>query len=129
MKESLTVHEHNYRKIIKEADADKYESIFKLQIFAYALPSMERNYQFDVPDSRMELDFAHPSTKVGVEIQGGILNKKRMGHSTGSGITRDIRKMNAAQMKGWVVILLTPQMVEDGSGALLVKRVIDKKSQ
>lgn len=123
--ESLTPHQAHYRKLIKSAESNKYEAIFLLQSATYELPALEHNYKFDLPDSRMEMDFAHVPTKVGVEIQGGIYSNKRTGHSTREGIERDIRKINSAQMKGWLLILLSPQMVIDGSGALLAKEAID----
>lgn len=49
---------------------------------------------------RFRLDFAFPEIKLGIEIDGAIWVSKR-GHSSGSGILRDIQKLNALTESGW----------------------------
>jgi very-short-patch-repair endonuclease len=56
-------------------------------------------------------DFAWPNAQVAVEINGGIWRPG--GHSTGSGITRDITKTTLAQLSGWVLIPLSESHVFD----------------
>lgn len=129
MNENLTIHQKNYRRLAQKANNDKLEASFLFHIRAYGLPDMIRNYRFDEPDSRMEFDFCHLPSKVAVEIQGGIYGPERTGHSTGRGISRDIRKVNTAQIKGWLLLLLTPDMALDGTGALLVKRAITMRAE
>ena len=60
---------------------------------------------------RYRLDFAHPNSRTGIEIQGGVYNRGR--HVTGSGYERDCRKYNLAYTSGWTIFLLTSQMAKD----------------
>ena len=60
---------------------------------------------------RYRLDFAHPSSFIGIEIQGGVYNRGR--HVTGSGYERDCRKYNLAYTSGWTIFLLTSTMAKD----------------
>lgn len=60
---------------------------------------------------RYRLDFAHPSSKTGIEIQGGVYMRGR--HVTGSGYERDCRKYNLAYTSGWTIFLLTSTMAKD----------------
>jgi hypothetical protein len=60
---------------------------------------------------RYRLDFAHPDSCIGIEIQGGVYNRGR--HVTGSGYERDCRKYNLAYTSGWTIFLLTSQMAKD----------------
>lgn len=126
MNEPLTIHQRNYAREIHSAAYKTLENSFALTARAYDLPPLERNYQFDSPDSKMELDYAHVPSKVGVEIQGGIWMKGGA-HARPKNIERDIRKMNAAQMKGWLVILLTSKTAQDGTGAILVGKAIQQR--
>lgn len=96
------------------------------------------------------MDFAHPETKVGVEIQGGtngrtltcfhchrtvVQNVKGrllpvrvpLGHGTGKGLQRDYEKLNAAQERGWVLLQFDADAVQDGSGSELFKRLITER--
>jgi hypothetical protein len=60
---------------------------------------------------RYRLDFAHPLSRIGIEIQGGVYNRGR--HVTGSGYERDCRKYNLAFTSGWTIYLLTATMAKD----------------
>lgn len=61
---------------------------------------------------RWRFDFAWPSLKLAVEIQGGTWIRGR--HARGSGIQQDAEKLNAAQRAGWCVLLFTGADVESG---------------
>jgi hypothetical protein len=62
---------------------------------------------------RYRLDFAHPLSRIGIEIQGGVYNRGR--HVTGSGYERDCRKYNLAFTSGWTIYLLTATMAKDST--------------
>jgi len=65
-----------------------------------------RNHRFH--DTRKwRFDFAFPTQKVAVEIEGGVWAPGRMGHSTGTGIQRDCEKYNEAVVLGWRVLRYT----------------------
>lgn len=52
-------------------------------------------------------DFAIPSLKIAVEINGGVWSNGR--HSRGSGLVLEYEKMRAAAILGWRVLPFTPQ--------------------
>jgi len=60
---------------------------------------------------RYRLDFAHPETRTGIEIQGAVYSGGR--HVRGSGYERDCRKYNIAYTSGWTIFLLTSAMAKD----------------
>lgn len=64
------------------------------------LPPFEREYKFC--DRKWRFDFAWPSIKLAVEIQGG--NFKNGGHNRGASQGRDFEKINEAQLAGWRVL-------------------------
>jgi hypothetical protein len=71
---------------------------------------------------RYRLDFAHPISRVGIEIQGGVYNRGR--HVTGSGYERDCRKYNLAYTSGWTIFLLTSAMAKDSFWHELIARQV-----
>ena len=67
---------------------------------------------------RYRLDFAHLSSKTGVEIQGGVYSRGR--HVTGSGYERDCRKYNLAYTSHWTIFLLTSTMAKDSEWLAMI---------
>lgn len=84
-------------------------------------PTAVREYRFD-PIRKWRFDFAWPDQRVAVELDGGIWTKG--GHSTGSGIMRDMEKSNAAQLSGWLVLRFSDKHLEDGSAIEQTKRAL-----
>lgn len=66
----------------------------------------QRNYFF-MPDRDFELDYAWPSVKVAVEVQG-------MAHRIKGKFKRDIEKRALALMAGWKVIEVDSSAIRDG---------------
>jgi hypothetical protein len=75
---------------------------------------------------RYRLDFAHPISRIGIEIQGGVYNRGR--HVTGSGYERDCRKYNLAYTSGWTIFLLTSAMAKDSFWHELIARQVQRLS-
>lgn len=79
------------------------------------IEAWEKDYQERFAKSkrskRYRLDFAHPLSKTGIEIQGGVYMRGR--HVTGSGYERDCKKYNLAYTSEWTIFLLTSQMAKD----------------
>lgn len=61
------------------------------------------------PPRRWRFDFAHPATRVAIEVQGGSWSNGR--HCRGAGMAADAEKLNAAAIQGWSVFLLTREML------------------
>lgn len=66
----------------------------------------ERQYRFH-PVRQWAFDFAFPNVRLAVEIQGGTAMRGRSGHTSISGMQADYAKYNAAQLRGWRVLLYT----------------------
>jgi hypothetical protein len=71
---------------------------------------LEREYP-GIPNRKFRFDFCHPSTRVAIEIQGGIWVRGR--HSGGVGQLRDFEKLNLAILGGWSVFQLSSEMISD----------------
>lgn len=62
------------------------------------------------PETKHRIDFAESSTKVAIEIEGGIWSNGR--HTRGEGFEADCAKYNRLTMEGWAVIRLTSSMLD-----------------
>ena len=58
------------------------------------------------PERKWRFDFAIPEMKIGIEYNGIMSAKSR--HTTITGYSKDMEKINAAQKLGWVVLQYTP---------------------
>lgn len=74
-------------------------------------PLPEREYPV-CSSRKFRWDFAFPSQRLALEIDGGVWVKG--GHSTGTGILRDMEKLNTGTVNGWRLLRLTPQQVKAG---------------
>lgn len=82
-------------------------------------PPLVPEYRFC--DRRWRFDFAHPDSKLAIEIDGGIWRGSRGGHTSGTGFARDREKDFEAAMGGWTVLRLTPEMARDRA---LLERIV-----
>lgn len=61
------------------------------------------------PTRKWRFDFAIPSARLAIEIDGGVWTSGR--HSRGAGQIADMEKLNAAAILGWRVLRFTPQQI------------------
>lgn len=73
-------------------------------------PELTPEYRF-APPRRWRFDFAHPASRVAIELDGGTWTGGR--HSRGAGYSGDCEKFNAAAALGWLVFRLTSDMLRD----------------
>mgnify|MGYP006935518360 CR=1 FL=1 len=97
------------------------EDEFALQLRAANI-EFEREYRA-APGRKYRWDFLISGLLV--EIQGGTWTKS--GHTTGSGIERDLRKMNLATLHGYAVMAGTADMVHSGELFESVREWLDIK--
>lgn len=105
----LSLWQAHYPQLILErefSDIDSWEKDFQER---YAKSKRSKRYR---------LDFAHPHSCTGIEIQGGVYNRGR--HVTGSGYERDCRKYNIAFAGGWTIFLLTSTMAKDSTWLFVI---------
>lgn len=101
--------------------ASKLEAAIERHLRALKLPACEREYRFH-PTRKWRFDFAWPSRKLAVEVQGGIWIGGK--HSRGAGIEKDAEKLNEAQLLGWVVLLVTPAHIRTGMAVQWIERAL-----
>ena len=65
-----------------------------------------REYRFH-PVRRWRFDYAVPSAKVALEVEGGVWTGGR--HTRGQGFLGDMEKYNTATLMGWKVLRTTPK--------------------
>lgn len=100
------------------------EDQFFDQITLAGLPAPEREHRFH-PSRRWRFDFAWPSWKLAVEIDGGTFARGRTsGHTSISGMARDREKDAEAAILGWAVLRVDAKRVADGTGLEWVRRWI-----
>lgn len=100
---------HTKRTHLEEAFFTRWKQI--KQELAPDARDPEREFYYDRPDSERRFDFAWPEFRVAVEMQGAIWSGGA--HGRGSGIIKDYKKLNDAQVKGWRVIQISVDMLEN----------------
>ena len=85
------------------------------------LPEPETEYRFDAV-RKWRFDFAWPADFVAVEVQGGIYTGGR--ECAVRELSRDMEKINAAQLLGWIVLLATPRQLATLQFAELVRDAV-----
>lgn len=76
---------------------------------------------------RWRFDYAFPSVRVAVEIDGGVWINGR--HNRPSGYLRDMEKFNAAASLGWLVQHFTPQEKFRRTTFAAIAQAIDQQTQ
>lgn len=99
------------QKQMREAEAKKLESKFAAH-WRIRCPEIELTPQYKFHPARKWLfDFAIPTIRLAVEVDGGTWRDERQAHSWGKGVTRDYEKQNAAALAGWSVFRFTTDML------------------
>lgn len=68
-------------------------------------------------------DFAWPRLKVAMEIEGGAWSNGR--HTRGSGFAADLRKYQAAMVRGWTIYRCDYAMLKSGEAYEAIKRILE----
>jgi hypothetical protein len=114
------------KKTRKKLREEELKQSLRFQVMAYGLPAAVEEYRFD-PVRMWRFDFAYPSQRIGIEIEGGVWIQGA--HVRGAHFESDCEKYNAAAVALWHVLRFTPAMIEDGraivtiQSAMLVKGI------
>lgn len=115
----------------KSAYRDTFDMLvmksLNLEIWPEFYFSTERAYRLD---KVIPVDAAGNSVKIGIEIQGGIWLRGKSGHSSGTGIKRDMDKSNLAISLGWTIIKVEPWQIQEphwGQTIELIRKAIESK--
>ena len=99
------------------------EETLAFQIKAIRLPAPEREFKA-VEGRKFKWDFAWPDHSLLLEIQGQIWRKG--GHTTGTGILRDMEKLNLAVLNGWRVLQVAREHIESGQAVKWVQQALSQ---
>lgn len=82
--------------------------------------------EFKIFESRrFKADWRVPGTMVLIEYEGGLFHKGKMGHSSVTGILRDIEKANLCALAGWIVVRVAPNHVESGEALNWIRTAVE----
>ena len=96
------------------------EDTFALHLDVHDI-QYRREYRFH-PERRWRFDFALPSEKIAIEIEGAVWTGGR--HTRGSGFVKDMEKYNHASLLGWRVLRFSPDQVDNGLAIEFVQRML-----
>lgn len=99
------------KRVTTAAARSRWEDRLAFDLRALGL-SFEREFIFH-PTRRWRFDFAFPSKKLAIEIDGGIFTGGR--HTRGTGVLGDMEKFAEALVLGWRVLRVAPQHVRSGA--------------
>jgi len=112
-------------KISREVKHD-YKAEFEQQLSLVGI-QVEREFMFAKP-RKWRADWRVKDTRILIEFEGGLYKKRAAGHSSVTGIQRDIRKYNAAAIAGWIVIRITPEYIVKGDALKWVEQAISSRA-
>ena len=100
-----------------------------LQLRRLGIPAPARELALH-PSRRWRFDYAWPTWKLAVEVDGGTFARGRAsGHTSISGMARDREKDAEAAILGWSVIRVDAAHVDNGIGADWVRRWIKERTK
>ena len=102
------------------------EDLFAFQLDAAGLTGYVREYAA-IPGRRFSWDFAFICERLLIEIQGGVWNGGAHGRPTG--ITRDMNKLNQAQIHGWKMLQFDTKMVKSGEALNVTEQILTNQSK
>lgn len=73
-----------------------------------------------------KIDYAIPQFKIAIEQEGGIFMRGNSGHSSGTGIARDMEKNNLLVSNGWKLIRRQPAEMLSMSTLELIRCLINR---
>ena len=114
----------------KAADPESVRRERKHRLFeeackAHDLPIPEAEYQF-APPRKWRFDWIFEGW-LALEIQGGLFIKGR--HTQGAWLLKEYEKLNEAVIRGYAVLMVTPQQVESGEAFALVARALGAREE
>lgn len=101
----------------KKGNADYFVALVKSDLKL----DIVKEYRFH-PTRRWRFDYAIPSHKIAIEVEGGVWIQGR--HTRGSGFIKDMEKYNAAAALGWRLIRVTPQNLITNQTLDIIKEAI-----
>ncbi|MBE8712535.1 hypothetical protein [Sphingobacterium hungaricum] len=103
----------------KENHQDAFIRLIKLELDLEVWPEF-----YFCTERQFRIDYAIPELKIAIEQEGGIWMKGNSGHSSGSGIARDMEKNNLLVEKGWRLIRRQPNEMLSISTLCVIRKAL-----
>lgn len=113
---------NKYKAIKTKPD---YKADLVQQCKLVGLPPLEPEFYFARP-RKFRADWRVKNLPVLIEYEGGIFMPGKAGHSSVSGIMRDIEKLNMAAIAGYIVIRVTPKHVVSGEALQWIEQAVER---
>ena len=84
----------------------------RAEIFDGRFGPLLREWAFAHPTRRWRFDFAFPTLRVAIEVEGGVHSGGR--HVTGAGYESDLDKYNEAASRGWTLFRVSGKIIGKG---------------
>ena len=81
--------------------------------------TVEKEYRFH-PARKWRFDYAIPSIRMAIEVEGGVWTGGR--HTSSRGFLGDMEKYNEAALAGWCLVRTTPDRLLTSETLELIKR-------
>lgn len=104
---------------------DTNYTIFHKTLESYLECIVTPEYKF-LENRKFRFDFAIPSKKIAIEIEGGVFSGGR--HTRGVGYINDMEKYNLAAVNGWAVLRFTPEQTKKLETFELIKQLWNRLS-
>lgn len=110
-------------KLVAHVPRDDYKALLLTHLAAVEI-EVEAEFFFALPERQYRSDWHVIGTNVLIDYEGGLFSKGKRGHSSVSGILRDIEKSTCAQLHGFILIRVAPNHVKSGQALLWVEKAI-----
>jgi hypothetical protein len=107
---------------VPKAVSHDYKAEFVQQLSLVGI-KVSTEFVFAAP-RKWRSDWRVKGKKILIEFEGGLFAKGKQGHSSVTGILRDIEKYNSAALLGYTVIRIAPSHVRSGQALKWVEEAI-----
>lgn len=97
--------------------------VFSALLVQHRLPEVTPEYRFH-GTRKWRFDYAWPSWRVALEVEGGVWTGGA--HGRGTGISRDIEKYNHAAAMGWLLLRCVPRDLNNSETLAFVRAALEK---
>ena len=121
------------KRELNKAKAKRIQASFLSRLSSADLPEATPEYRF-WEGRRFRFDYAWPEHLIALEVEGGLYGNGKncpvckrpsaMGHTSVTGIRRDMEKYNEAAALGWRLVRVEPSKLESGETIELLKRIL-----
>lgn len=85
--------------------------------------------EFKIFESRrFKADWRVTDTRILIEFEGGLFASGKQGHSSVTGILRDMEKYNLCALGGWIVIRVCPKHVASGEALRWIEIAVESEN-